>query len=123
MKKYRFSYIILLLFISSLVNAEELKTPIVQSSSIKNLIQKVKNAKVEDRHILMNQLKIELRKMNKESRHSAMVELKKSFSKSHNGKKLHKRQGRSKNSHNQQCTHQPKYRHLRRQGRGGNGHK
>ena len=115
MKKYSFSYIVFLLFFSSLVNAEELQP------SIKNLIQQVKNSKVKDRRVLMNQLKTRLRKMNKERRHSAMVELKKSFSKEHGGKKLHKHQGKFKNAHESKCTHQPKYRHLRHQRRQGNG--
>jgi len=119
MKKYSFSYIVFLLFFSSVINAEELQTPI--QPSIKNLIQQVKNSKVKDRRILMNQLKTQLRKMNKESRHSAMVELKKSFSKEHGKKKLHKHQNESKNRHDSKCTHQPKYRHLRHERKQGNG--
>ena len=121
MKKYAFLYTIYVLFSS--LYAEELQ------SSVQKLIQQVKNAKVDDRRQLMNQLKVELRNMNKESRHSAMVELKKSFSKEHHVKNLYKQHGKYKNAQKQQCTHQPKYRHLKRQNRqtmgqgqrGGNG--
>ena len=115
MKKYSYLYIIFSLFSS--ITAEELPKP-----HIKSLIEQVKRAKVKDRRLLMNQLKLQLRKMNKESRHSAMVELKKSFSKEHNGKKLHRQQKKSKSSHERQCIHQPRYRHLRHQRGQGNGH-
>ena len=131
MKKYSFFYIVLLFF-SSVINAEELQIPTHQPS-IKNLIEQVKSAKVKDRRLLMNQLKTELRKMNKESRHTAMLELKKSFSKEHGGKKLHREQHRDKKLHEHRGEHQPMYRHLRnlqerRQGQGehrgeGNGRK
>ena len=122
MKKYAFLYTIYVLFFSSLY-AEELQ------SSVQKLIQQVKNAKVDNRRQLMNQLKVELRNMNKESRHSAMLELKKSFSKEHNIRNLYKQHSKYKNAQEQQCTHQPKYRHLKRQNRqamgqrqrGGNG--
>ena len=110
MKKYSLLYIIFLLLFSSRIYAEELQVPTKQPS-IQDLIQKVKSAKVKDRRILMNQLKIQLRKMNKESRHNAMMELKKSFSKEHSGKKLYKEQ--HKRLHQQRGEHQPMYRHLR----------
>lgn len=114
MKRYAFLYIIYLLFYSSLY-AEE------SQSSVQNLIQRVKNAKVDDRRKLMNQLKIELRKMNKESRRSAMLELKKSFSKEHHVKNLHKQHSKYKSTLEQPSTHQPKYRYIQRQNRQGIG--
>jgi len=122
MKKYGFIYVIFLLLFSSVINAEELHVPI-KKPSIQTLIQRVKNAKVKDKRVLINQLKIQLRTMNKESRHNVMVELKKSFSQEHSGKKLHKHRGKYKNSHEQQCTHQPRYRHLQHQRGEGNGNR
>ena len=129
---YSLSITFLLLFSSS-IYAEELNHS--SNSSIKILIEQVKHAEVKEKRLLMNQLKLQLRKMNKESRHSAMMELKKSFSKKHGEKKLDKKQYRHKQKrlHKYQGEHQPMYRHLRnmqeqRQGQGehrreGNGHK
>jgi len=133
MKNYYLLSIVFLLLFSSVMYAEEIKTP--NPPSIKTLIEQVKRAEVKDRRLLMNQLKLQLRKMNKESRHSAMMELKKSFSKEHGEKKLHKEQHRHKQKklHEHRGEHQPMYRHLRnmqerRQGEGehrreGNGRK
>ena len=93
--------------VEPIVKTMELKTP-----SLSTLIEQVKTAKVKDRRVLMNQLKVQLRKMNKESRHKAMMELKKSFSKKgHLGKAQHKHR-KHKNLHEQQSSHQPKYRQL-----------
>jgi alpha-galactosidase len=111
MKRYGFIYMFTILLLSSL-HGEALQP------SVQSLIQQIKSSKVENRRLLMNQLKIELRKMNKESRHNAMMELKKSFSKEHHVEKRNREQGKYKNTHQQQCTHQPKYRHLNRQGVG-----
>jgi len=83
--------------------------------SIKHLIKEVKTAKIAERRLLMNQLKIRLRKMNKESRQSAMKELKKSFSKKNSEESLDKHRHKLKKIDKQHCTHQPKYRHLRHQ--------
>jgi len=47
--------------------------------SIKVLIEKIKEADVEDKRVLMNQLKLKLRKMNKESRKKTVMELKHSL--------------------------------------------
>jgi Skp family chaperone for outer membrane proteins len=131
MKNYYILYTIFLLLFSSALYAEGATS--IKQPSIKSLIEQVKSAKVQDRRILMNQLKLQLRKMNKESRHSAMVELKKSFSKEHGEKKLHRGQHKHKKLYKHRGEHQPMYRHLRqqqermqRQGehRGeGNGHK
>jgi len=117
MKKYTYSYIILLLLFSFVLNAKEL--PVKIETSIPHLIQQVKNSKVKDKHVLINQLKIQLRKMNKKSRHNVMLELKKAFSK--NKKKQHKHHSKTKNPHEKKCIHQPKYRHLRHQRRQNNG--
>jgi hypothetical protein len=126
MQQYNISYLFLMLFFSLTLHAEEIKSP-----SIQTLIEQVKTVKVKDRRVLMNQLKIQLREMNKENRQKAMMELKKSFSnKKHKNQTQHKHQTREhKNLHEQQSKHQPKYRHLQNgQGRGqgngqGNGHK
>ena len=114
MKKYSLVYIVFLLFLSS-AYAEDVQP------SVQHLIQQVKIAKVQDRRLLMNQLKVKLRKMNKESRRSVMMELKKSFSKESGKKKLHKHKNRANKGHKKQCEHQPKYRHLRRQNGNGQG--
>jgi len=55
-------------------------TPTVNTTDpIKRLIREIKGAKVKDRQELMNQLKVQLREINKESRQKAMMELKTSF--------------------------------------------
>jgi len=128
MQKYAFHHIISLLLLSSPICAEELNSTKPQPASIGSLIQQLKNSPKNNRHILMNQLKRELRKVNSEHRKTAMIELKKSFVKTATGKKLHQQQNRLKNPNREQSTHQPKYRHLQYQqgqtnGRKGNGHK
>ena len=147
MKHYTIIYLFLILF-SLTLRAEELQQTIqveakkieistessreIKPPSISTLIKQVKTAKVEDRRVLMNQLKVQLREMNKESRQKAMRELKKSFSqKGHQHQTQHKQNKEHKNLHQQQSTHQPKYRRLQNghgmgAGQGnqqGNGHK
>ena len=65
-------YIIFILFSLSLF---------AQEPALATLISQIREAKVEDRRVLMNQLKVKLREMNKESRQRTMRELKHSFSK------------------------------------------
>lgn len=87
-----------------------------ERDKISKLISKIKAAKVEDRRILMNQLKVQLREMNKESRQNAMKELKESFTSK--GHAQHKNQ-QHKNLQEQQHQHQPKYQQLQHpQGQG-----
>jgi len=77
----RFLFIPLLFIslISSTLFCEELEK---QSSHIETLISKIKSAKASDKRILMNQLKVQLREMNRETRSEVMRELKNSFIKS-----------------------------------------
>jgi len=121
MKKYTYSYIILLLLFSFVLKAKEL--PVQVETSVPKLIQQIKSSKVKNRRILINQLKIQLRKMNKKSRHNIMLELKKAFSKKEKQKQKqqHNLHSKSKNSDKKKCIHQPKYRHLRHQRRQNNG--
>ena len=117
-------YIIFILFSLSLFAQDSIEEHIepkvsVEKPTISTLISQIKEAKSDDRRVLMNQLKVQLREMNKESRQKAMSELKKSFSKSGSktGQKKHKHQKHKKFQH-QQCHH-PKFRRLRNgQGRG-----
>ena len=128
MKHYTIIYLFLILF-SLTLRAEELQQTIqleakeikistensreIKSPSIGTLIEQVKIAKVEDRRVLMNQLKVQLREMNKESRQKAMRELKKSFSKKGDQHQTQRRYNKEhKNLHQQQSTHQPKYHRL-----------
>lgn len=128
MKHYTSIYLFLILF-SLALHAEELQQPMqleakeikistensreLKSPSIGMLIEQVKIAKVEDRRVLMNQLKVQLREMNKESRQKAMRELKKSFSKKGDQHQTQRRHNKEhKNLHQQQSTHQPKYHRL-----------
>ena len=65
--------------------------------TVKALVAKIQNAKVEDRRELMNQLKLKLRNMNKESRKKTVMELKNSFNKrtnSQNYKIVNKNRGK-----------------------------
>ena len=101
---------------------EPLPTP-----QIKELIEEVKNAPDEKKRLLINQLKIRLKSMKRESRHKAMVELKKSFAtkERHLNEQQPKEQQRNyqKSNASQQGNHQPKFRHLRRGPRDGSGPK
>ena len=109
--------LIFILFFFTNLYAEELpKTP-----SVSTLIEQVKSAKVENRRVLMNQLKVQLRKMNQESRHKVMRELKHSFSskKEHSSNAQHRH--RQKRNLHKQHTHQPKYRRLNNGSGRGNG--
>jgi len=99
-----------------------------QQPTISTLINEVKNAPDEQKRVLMNQLKIQLKSMNQESRHQAMMELKKSFSTKGEGEEKH--QNREYKSHQQRdhesCqhgNHQPKFRHLRQGAQDGTGPK
>jgi hypothetical protein len=96
--------------------AEEI--PETQEPTLQELILEVKNAPNEQKRVLMNQLKLHLKTMNKESRQKTMMELKKSFA---NKEAQHKGQ-QTKHEEHQHANHQPKFRHLLQQGsRNGSG--
>ncbi|NEW59783.1 hypothetical protein GSY74_00670 [Sulfurovum sp. bin170] len=82
-------------------NTEDKTTP-----SISTLIEQLKTAKAEDRRELMNQLKVELRAMNKEKRQETMRELKQSFANNGQGEQ------RQQNMQQRQFIKQPQYRQL-----------
>jgi hypothetical protein len=62
------------------------------STSLKQLIQKVKKSSGDERRVAMNALKVKLRSMNLETRRHVMNDLKKSFS----GNQQHNRHGVAK---------------------------
>jgi len=107
MRKYMVIYLLFIL-LSSKVFAEDIKVPITA------LIENIKEAKVEDRRNLMNQLKIRLREMNQENRKKTMMELRKTFN-----AKRGSRVGYKQNRHNREHRRQPIYRQIRQNhGRG-----
>jgi hypothetical protein len=69
MKKYILVYIFF--FINSFAQNPNI--------SIKTLVEKIKRANPDERRILINQLKIELRRVNRENRKRSMMELKRAF--------------------------------------------
>ena len=96
------------------------KTQKVSEPTIATLISQIKEAKPDNRRVLMNQLKVKLREMNKESRQKTMRELKKSFLKGSckAGQQKHKHQKNRAIRHQQQ-RHQPRFRQIHNgQGRG-----
>ncbi len=106
-------YIIIFLFLAwsfSSVMAEEVA---VKVFDVEAQIDKIKTAEPSERRVLMNQLKLQLRKMNKENRESAMKALQKSFAK---GKGLENHQ----HQHQQNLQEHSMFQH-RQQHRMGNG--
>ncbi len=92
----------------SLYGDESQSQTLTDTSNVQKLITQVKNAPDNQKRELMNQLKVHLKSMNKESRKKAMMKIKKSFAK--NG-------STPKKQHQESCQqgkHQPKFRHLRR---------
>ncbi|NOZ90742.1 MAG: hypothetical protein GXO60_05615 [Epsilonproteobacteria bacterium] len=73
MRKYMIIYLFFVLFSFTLFAEDNAEV------SIKALIERIKEAGVEDKRVLINQLKLELRKMNKESRKKTVMELKNSL--------------------------------------------
>lgn len=74
-----FISLVFISLISSTLFCEELEK---QSTQIDTLISKIKNAKSSDKRVLINQLKVQLREMNRETQIEVMRELKNSFIKS-----------------------------------------
>ena len=91
--------------------------------TIQELVTEVKNAPDNQKRVLINKLKIQLKSMNQENRKKVMMELKKSFSKESRQKKDKHQQHQKQQKHEscQQTNHQPKFRHLRKGPRDGSG--
>ena len=107
---------------------EVIAVPKAELSKIETLIKSVQTAPDKQKRVLMNQLKTELKTMNQESRHQAMMKLKHSFAKKKEEGVAHQQKQKHTNQKiYHQGNHQPKFRHLRkgaRDGRGnGNGQK
>jgi len=99
------------------LNANQLESI---SPSVKELLIQVKQAPDKQKRILINQLKLRLKNMNKESRKEAMIELKKSFLR----KGIHHERGyRQHRNSSHIFNHQPKFRYLRQGLRDGSGSK
>jgi hypothetical protein len=96
------------------------KKPETKQSNLQMLIKQVKSAPNKEKRVLMNQLKIQLKSMNKESRQQAMKELQKSFVKKEN----HIQQKQHQQANHESCqhaNHQPKFRYLRKGPKDGTG--
>ncbi len=73
-----FIYLSLLIFgISPLLSDETQKQP----TEINKLVSKIKDATPSDKRVLINELKVKLRDLNRESRQKIMMDLRKSFNK------------------------------------------
>lgn len=70
-------FLLILFFSSDALYAEKVKQP---STDIQKLVSQIKKAPPSRKRVLMNQLKIKLRKMNKKSRNEVISHLKRSFS-------------------------------------------
>lgn len=92
-----------------------------KEASISHLIQEIQKAKPDEKRLLMNQLKIQLRQANKAHREEAILALRKAFAnrESHRESKPNIEMRMHKNGANctqqEQSQHQPKFRHLRHQ--------
>ena len=73
-----FRILLLMVFLYSTVFGNTF-TQESSTKDIMNLVNKVKEAKVSERRVLMNQLKISLRKLNQASRQRIMLRLRKNF--------------------------------------------
>ncbi len=97
------------LLLSLSLHAEEIEDQeTITEPSVQELIEQVKNAPDDEKRVLMNQLKVHLKSMNKENRKKAMMKIKSSFAKSESTP--HQEYPESY----QQGKHQPKFRHLHR---------
>ncbi len=93
-----------------------------KESTIKALLGKIQKAKPEDRRLLINRLKIQLRASNQAEKQKTMVALKEAFAKQQNKTDEHKhlrldldRGDKNCNMHQNNLNHQPKFRYLRDQ--------
>ena len=103
-------FIFLTLFAQGKEEAEPIKEVSASSSSIKMLIKNIKSAKASEKRVLMNQLKVELRKMNQNVRKRAMRELRSSFSR---GEEMNNRRLKYNVNHR---PHRHRHRHNGQQG-------
>ena len=87
-------------------------TPV--NPTIKELVTQVQNAPDEQKRVLMNNLKLRLKKMNKETRQEAMKALKKSFARKGRSHHQHENHQKHNQGNCQPLNHQPKFRHLQR---------
>ncbi len=92
-----FIFLSLIIFSSSALLAEDIPT---QPSNIETLISDIKSAKSSDRRVLMNQLKVQLRAMNQETRSKTMMSLRKSFNKNGSNQMQRNRQENRGNRQN-----------------------
>jgi len=76
-----FKILFSLILLASLLHAQEKVLP---KDSIQALVAKVKKAPPSQKRVLMNQLKVKLRSMNKETRKNVMMNLRQAFNKRHN---------------------------------------
>ena len=74
--QYFFIFLLILFFSGHTLYAERVKQP---SNDIQRLVSQIKKAPPSQKRVLMNQLKVKLRKMNAESRKEVMAHLKSSF--------------------------------------------
>ncbi len=73
------------------------------------LIAQIKSSPPSKRRVLMNKLKLELRKMNQETREKVMMDLKKSFTKNGTSKPIHSSGAidRGRTNLQQRSSHRP----------------
>jgi hypothetical protein len=106
MRKYITIYLFFTLFSLDILAEENRDIP------IKTLIEKIKHAKVQDKRVLINQLKLRLRKMNENSRKKTITELKSSLNSKKSQRKRHRRGFKH---HNSDINHRMmRHRHNRR---------
>jgi len=75
------------------------------SLSIKELLVKIDKAPNQEKRVLINRLKLQLKSLNVKVRKKTMIEVKKSMNKmNHNNQHSHTKPHK--------CNHQPKFRHL-----------
>ncbi|MGC9350647.1 MAG: hypothetical protein ACP5D3_01540 [Sulfurovum sp.] len=74
--QYFFIFLLILFLSGVTLYAEEMKA---SSTDIQTLVSQIKKAPASQKRVLMNQLKIKLRKMNEKSRKEVMANLKSSF--------------------------------------------
>ena len=98
---------------------QELKIEPLPTPKIQDLVNEVKNAPDNQKRVLINKLKIQLKSMSQENRKKVMLEFKKSFVKDPAKiKDEHKKQQKHESC---QQNHQPKFRHLRKGPQDGSG--
>jgi hypothetical protein len=76
--RYFFISLFMLFSLNVLLHAEEV---IKQPSDVQKLISKIKKAPTSERRVLINQLKLKLKEMNKNTRTKIMLDLRRSFTK------------------------------------------